>query len=139
MWPVTAPAHGELLMALAVVTAEATQHQTPKITTGGQKSVVFHPSRIGGQVSQLPCEQLLCPNRSYLLEVLVAVDVLLVVGVLQLVGFDVLPEGLDDGRARLRVYPQQTGQPRVQFELRRLEQKEEEMEMAMERKADTQV
>ncbi len=32
----------------------------------------------------------------YLLEVLVTVDVLLVMGVLQLVGLDVLPEGLDD-------------------------------------------
>lgn len=124
-------------MALAVVTTEATQHQTLKITTGGQKSVVFHPSRTGGRVPQFPCERLLRPNQSYLLEVLVTVDVLLVVGVLQLVGFDVLPEGLDDGRACLRVYPQQTGQPWVQLELRRLGQKEEEMETAMERKADT--
>lgn len=67
-------------------------------------------------------KELLCPNKSYLLEVLVAVDVLLVVGVLQLVGFDVLPQSLDDGRARLRVDAQQAGQPRVQLELGGLQQ-----------------
>lgn len=57
----------------------------------------------------------------YLLEVLVTVDVLLVVGVLQLVGLHVLPQGLDDAGAGLGVNPQQTGQTWVQFELRRLQ------------------
>lgn len=57
----------------------------------------------------------------YLLEVLVTVDVLLVVGVLQLVGLHVLPQGLDDAGAGLGVNPQQTGQTWVQFELWRLQ------------------
>lgn len=56
----------------------------------------------------------------HLLEVLVTVDVLLVVGVLQLVGLDVLPEGLDDAGPGLRVNAEQAGQARVQLELRRL-------------------
>lgn len=60
------------------------------------------------------------PFPTDLLEVLVTVDVLLVVGVLQLVGLDVLPEGLDDGRAGLGVDAQQAGQARVQLELGRL-------------------
>ena len=38
-------------------------------------------------------------------------------GVLELVGLDVLPEGLDDDRTGLGVYPQQPGQPRVQLKL----------------------
>lgn len=78
-------------------------------------------------------KELLCPNKSYLLEVLVAVNVFLVVGVLQLVGFDVLPQSLDDGRARLRVDAQQAGQPRVQLELGGLRQSQGG---AAQRKAD---
>lgn len=54
---------------------------------------------------------------TYLLEVLVAVDVLLVVRVLQLVGFDVLPEGLDDAGAGLGVNAQQASQAGVQLKL----------------------
>lgn len=57
---------------------------------------------------------------AYLLEVLVTVDVLLVMGVLQLVGLDVLPEGLDDAGAGLRVNAKQASQARVQLKLRRL-------------------
>ena len=53
----------------------------------------------------------------YLLEVLVTVDVLLVMGVLQLVGLDVLPEGLDDAGASLSVNTKQASQARVQLEL----------------------
>lgn len=83
---------------------------------------------------QFASKELLCPKKSYLLEVLVAVNVFLVVGVLQLVCFDVLPESLDDGRACLRVDSQQTGQPRVQLKLGRLEQKAKEV--AIQRKAD---
>lgn len=56
----------------------------------------------------------------YLLEVLVTVDVLLVMGVLQLVGLDVLPEGLDDAGAGLRVNAKQASQARVQLKLGRL-------------------
>ena len=41
-------------------------------------------------------------------------------GVLELVGLDVLPEGLDDAGAGLRVDAQQTGKPRVQLKLGRL-------------------
>lgn len=54
---------------------------------------------------------------THLLKVLVTVDVLLIMGVLQLVGLHILPEGLDDAGARLRVDAQQAGQPRVQLEL----------------------
>lgn len=85
-------------------------------------------------MSQFASKELLCPKKSHLLEVLVAVNVFLIVGVLQLVCFDVLPESLDDGRACLRVDPQQTGQPWVQFKLGRLEQKAKEV--AIKRKAD---
>ena len=53
----------------------------------------------------------------YLLEVFVTVDVLLVVGVLQLVGLDVLPQRLDDAGPGLGVDPQQPGQAGVQLEL----------------------
>lgn len=60
------------------------------------------------------------PGAHYLLKVLVAVDVLLVVGVLQLVGLDVLPERLDDDRAGLGVDAQKACQARVQLELRGL-------------------
>lgn len=54
------------------------------------------------------------------MEVLVTVDVLLVMGVLQLVGLDVLPEGLDDAGAGLSVNAKQAGQARVQLKLGRL-------------------
>lgn len=56
----------------------------------------------------------------YLLEVLVTVDVLLVMGVLQLVGLDVLPEGLDDAGAGLSVNAKKASQARVQLKLGRL-------------------
>lgn len=39
----------------------------------------------------------------YLLKVFITVDILFVMGVLQLVGFNVLPQGLDDTRAGLSV------------------------------------
>ena len=55
-----------------------------------------------------------------LLEIRVAVDKLLLVRVLQLVGLDVLPQGVDDDRPGLGVHPEQAGQPRVQLELERL-------------------
>lgn len=54
---------------------------------------------------------------THLLEVLVTVDVLLIVGVLQLVGLHVLPERLDDAGAGLRVNAQQASQARVQLKL----------------------
>lgn len=54
------------------------------------------------------------------MEVLVTVDVLLVMGVLQLVGLDVLPEGLDDAGAGLSVNAKQASQARVQLKLGRL-------------------
>lgn len=53
----------------------------------------------------------------YLPEVTVAVDVLLLVAVLQLVVLDVEPQSLHDASPRLRVHPQQTGQPWVQLVL----------------------
>lgn len=54
------------------------------------------------------------------MEVLVTVDVLLIMGVLQLVCLDVLPEGLDDAGASLSVNAEQASQARVQLELGRL-------------------
>lgn len=59
-------------------------------------------------------------NQAYLLEILVTVDVLLVMRVLQFVGFDILPEGLYDTGASLCVYPKQTSQTRIKLKLRRL-------------------
>lgn len=56
----------------------------------------------------------------YLSEVAVAVDVLLLMAVLQLVVLDVEPQGLHDAGTGLRVHAQQTGQPWVQLVLRRL-------------------
>lgn len=57
-------------------------------------------------------------NQAYLLEVLVTVDVLLVMRVLQFVGFDILPEGLNDTGASLCVYAEQTSQTWIQLKLR---------------------
>lgn len=59
----------------------------------------------------------------YLLEVLVTDDILPFMGVLQFVGLDILPQCLNDHRAGLGVYPQETGQAGVQLELWRLRQK----------------
>lgn len=53
----------------------------------------------------------------YLPEVTVAVDVFLLVAVLQLVVLDVEPQGLHDAGPCLRVHTQQTGQPWVQLVL----------------------
>lgn len=61
-------------------------------------------------------------NQAYLLEVLVTVDVLLVMRVLQFVGFDILPEGLNDTGASLCVYAEQTSQTWIQLKLRWLQQ-----------------
>lgn len=63
-------------------------------------------------------------HKLHLLKVFITVDVLLVMGVLQLVGFDVLPQSLDDARACLSVDTQQPSKPRIQLELRRLQTRE---------------
>lgn len=55
-----------------------------------------------------------------LAEVTVAVDVLALMPVLQLVVFDVKPQGLHDGSPRLCVHSQQPCQSGVQLVLRRL-------------------
>lgn len=55
--------------------------------------------------------------RADLAEVAVAVDVLLLVTVLQLVVLDVEPERLHDAGTGLGVHPQQASQARVQFVL----------------------
>ena len=60
------------------------------------------------------------PN-THLLHVLVTVDVLPLIGVLQLVCLDVLPKGVDDDRPRLGVDPQHSGQSGVQLELHGLQ------------------
>ena len=44
-------------------------------------------------------------------------------GVLQLVGLEVLPQSLDDAAARLSVDAQKAGQPWVQFKLGRLKER----------------
>lgn len=61
----------------------------------------------------------------YLSEVAVAVDVLLLMTILQLVVLDVEPKSLHDAGPCLSVHTQKTGQPRVQFVLRGLKKKEE--------------
>lgn len=61
----------------------------------------------------------------YLSEVAVAVDVLLLMTILQLVVLDVEPKSLHDAGPRLCVHAQQTSQPRVQFVLRGLRKKKE--------------
>lgn len=59
----------------------------------------------------------------YLSEIAVAVDVLLLVTILQLVVLDVEPESLHDAGPCLRVHTQKASEPWVQFVLRRLENK----------------
>lgn len=59
-------------------------------------------------------------DSAHLLQVLVTVDELALVGVLEFVGLDVLPQGLDYDRSSLGVDPQHAGQARVQLELRGL-------------------
>ena len=61
----------------------------------------------------------------YLLEVLVIVDILSLVRVLQRMGLDVLPQGVDDDRACLGVDTQQSGKARVELVLRWLIQQME--------------
>lgn len=56
----------------------------------------------------------------YLLQESIAVDKLPLVGVLELVGLDVLPKGGDDNGAGLGVDPEEPRQPLVQLELQRL-------------------
>lgn len=57
---------------------------------------------------------------SHLLQVFVTVDKLSLVRVLEFMGFDVLPQSLDDDRSGLGVDAQHAGQSRVQLELRGL-------------------
>lgn len=56
-----------------------------------------------------------CP---YLLQVFVTVDELSLMRVLEFMGLDILPQGLDDDRSGLGVDAQHTGQSGVQLELR---------------------
>lgn len=58
-----------------------------------------------------------CP---YLLQVFVTVDELPLMRVLEFMGLDILPQGLDDDRSGLGVDAQHTGQSGVQLELRGL-------------------
>lgn len=60
---------------------------------------------------------------AYLFEVFVAVDEFALVGILQPVSLDVLPERRHDGRSGLSVQSQQTRQPRIELELHRLSEK----------------
>ena len=57
----------------------------------------------------------------YLSQVLVAVDVLVILTVLQLVRPDVLPQAADDDGPSLCVHAEQPCQARVQLELHRLQ------------------
>lgn len=56
----------------------------------------------------------------YLSEIAVAVDVLLLMAVLQLIVFDIEPESLHDAGTSLCVHSQQSGQTGIQFVLRGL-------------------
>lgn len=58
-----------------------------------------------------------CP---YLLQVFVTVDELSLMRVLEFMGLDILPQGLDDDWSGLGVDAQHTGQSGVQLELRGL-------------------
>lgn len=60
----------------------------------------------------------------YLSEIAVAVNVLLLMTVLQLVVLDIEPESLHDAGPCLRVHTQKTSQPRVQFVLRGLKKRQ---------------
>lgn len=51
-------------------------------------------------------------------------------GVLELVGLDILPQSLDDHWTGLSVNPQETSQAGIQFELGRLKQTAQKGEMA---------
>ena len=57
-------------------------------------------------------------DSTHLLQVFVTVDELALMGVLELVGLDVLPQSLNDDRSGLGVDTQHTSQPGVQLELR---------------------
>ena len=59
-------------------------------------------------------------DSTHLLQVLVTVDELTLMRVLEFVGLDVLPQGLNYDRSGLGVDAQHTSQPRVQLELRGL-------------------
>ena len=59
-------------------------------------------------------------HSTHLLQVFVTVDELPLVRVLEFVGLDVLPQGLNDDRSSLGVDTQHTSQPGVQLELRGL-------------------
>lgn len=63
------------------------------------------------------------PHPHYLLEVLVTYDILPLMGVLQLMSLDVLPQCLDDHWTCLGVDPQEASQTWVQFELWRLQRR----------------
>lgn len=65
----------------------------------------------------------------YLLEVFVTNDVLPLMGVLEFVGLDILPQSLDDHWASLSVDPKETSQAGIQFELGRLKEKAQRGEM----------
>jgi len=56
----------------------------------------------------------------HLLEVLVTVDVFSLVGILQPMSLDVLPQRIDDDRSCLRVNAEQSSQAQVKLELHRL-------------------
>jgi len=62
---------------------------------------------------------------THLLKIFVTIDELALVRVLEFVGLDILPQGLNDDRSGLGVDTQHTGQSGVQLELRGLYDEEE--------------
>lgn len=60
---------------------------------------------------------LLCISSTYLLEVIIIIDVLPLMWVLQLVSLDILPQSCNYHGAGLSVNAKETGETRVQFVL----------------------
>lgn len=64
---------------------------------------------------------IMCIESTHLLQIFVTVDELALMRVLEFVGLDVLPQGLNDDRSGLGVDTQHASKPGVQLELRGLD------------------
>lgn len=64
---------------------------------------------------------IMCVASTHLLQIFVTVDELALMRVLEFVGLDVLPQGLNDDRSGLGVDTKHTSKPGVQLELRGLD------------------
>lgn len=109
-------------------TSSAATQRSVTETGLGQEQGLAAATPVGaahaGNCSSCCCSS---PAAAHLLQVLVTDDKLPLVGVLQLVGLDVLPQGLDDHGPGLRVDAQQPSQARIQLELGRLNKEHREV------------